>query len=324
MSARISMKTVEIYLLIAHGIWLYSPWPRRTPHISPIRLEAITSSRERRLRGIGWLIWDSDLQQYQWHREGQYSRGGIPRAVEQICALLHGQPSPQLRRRRKGPQPWLPPTPEPELTRQLDLFLWGNAYQSSRARWQQQYDRAFDRLLMQLPQMHDFPSLARYFEAKDRWEHQLDVLKHKREHGDPEEIAAIVLRGAIYSWETTRQLIYERDGGICQVCGDAIPYEHYECGHIIDRVVGGSDRLCNLVCMCITCNRLKPCTETRDAYVLWAKKGGPIVEMTTMLLDRMNTMLGDPALQAAYDEDNRQWCAHEALLAKIPKPAEPV
>lgn len=71
------------------------------------------------------------------------------------------------------------------------------------------------------------------------------------------------------NWTQLRKLIYERDGGICQVCLTQCEYELYECGHIIDRLVGGRDLPSNLVCMCVSCNRCKDVTETIAKYVSW-------------------------------------------------------
>ena len=42
-------------------------------------------------------------------------------------------------------------------------------------------------------------------------------------------------------WETIRANVYKRDGGICQVCFKKTSWDVYECGHIVDRVVGGSE-----------------------------------------------------------------------------------
>lgn len=80
-------------------------------------------------------------------------------------------------------------------------------------------------------------------------------------------------RATDMTWEATRALVFERDGGRCHVCGEVIPWHHYECGHIIDRVAGGSDRLSNLVTMCALCNRLKPVHESRAEYIAWLEAG---------------------------------------------------
>ncbi len=75
------------------------------------------------------------------------------------------------------------------------------------------------------------------------------------------------------SWDTLRKHVYERDKGVCQVCGEWTAPEIYECGHVIDRCVGGLDELSNLVAMCICCNRLKPEHATRAAYDEWILSG---------------------------------------------------
>ena len=76
------------------------------------------------------------------------------------------------------------------------------------------------------------------------------------------------------SWGRIRLRIWDRDNGVCQVCGERIRFEHYECGHIVDRVCGGSDLDDNLVVMCSSCNRWKPCHETRQEYDAWVAAGG--------------------------------------------------
>lgn len=116
--------------------------------------------------------------------------------------------------------------------------------------------------------------------AEQQWSTKMVELKKRFLEEEPyEQAAKAALRGTTFPWSHLRALVYERDHGVCQVCGDAVDLDSYECGHIIDRVVGGSDRLPNLVCMCITCNRLKPLTETREQYIAWASQGGPIMQI---------------------------------------------
>lgn len=91
------------------------------------------------------------------------------------------------------------------------------------------------------------------------------------------------MRGTKLSWEKVRRLVWERDNGTCQVCHLKITLDEYDCGHVIDRMLGGSDRPDNLVCMCRVCNQLKPPTKTRQEYIEWAGKGGPIQEMISSL-----------------------------------------
>lgn len=81
------------------------------------------------------------------------------------------------------------------------------------------------------------------------------------------------------TWNKIRKRIWNRDRPRCQVCKKRILPEFYECGHIVDRVRGGSDLDDNLVAMCITCNRLKPCHNTREEYDAWVASGFWTTEM---------------------------------------------
>ena len=89
-------------------------------------------------------------------------------------------------------------------------------------------------------------------------------------------------------WNTKRSIVFERDHGICQVCGlDIIKFEDYhnienfyECGHKVDRVCGGSDELDNLVVMCTRCNRFKPLHNNENEYQTWIDNGGIIYDLT--------------------------------------------
>ena len=74
------------------------------------------------------------------------------------------------------------------------------------------------------------------------------------------------------SWLRTRRLIYTRDRGICQVC--LLHVGHlWDAGHLVDRGVGGTDVLSNLVLMCVRCNRTdKPLHRTRDEALAWLRE----------------------------------------------------
>lgn len=86
---------------------------------------------------------------------------------------------------------------------------------------------------------------------------------------EDEYVSGYRVRGTTESWASIAKRIYVRDGGVCHVCGRGIPRRYYECGHIVDRHVGGPDLDFNLVCMCNVCNRLKPPHDTRLQYRLW-------------------------------------------------------
>jgi hypothetical protein len=74
------------------------------------------------------------------------------------------------------------------------------------------------------------------------------------------------------SWYRIRKRIYNKYNGICQVCHTWIPIREYECGHIVDRVCGGSDLDENLLCMCVLCNRLKPLHESLADFFNWVNR----------------------------------------------------
>lgn len=55
----------------------------------------------------------------------------------------------------------------------------------------------------------------------------------------------------------TRKLVYERDGGVCQLCGRPIPYESFTIDHIEPLGRGGKNDMSNLRCVCEVCNKIK-------------------------------------------------------------------
>jgi 5-methylcytosine-specific restriction endonuclease McrA len=87
-----------------------------------------------------------------------------------------------------------------------------------------------------------------------------------------EKARRLLQRGTAESWSTIRRRIWERDKGVCQVCGYDLNNEpqYYELGHKVDRVAGGSDMDDNLCVQCNCCNRLKPVHETLEEYDAWA------------------------------------------------------
>lgn len=86
--------------------------------------------------------------------------------------------------------------------------------------------------------------------------------------------ARTLAQGRRWSW--LRGEVWERDKGVCQVCGDDLTEQDrfYECGHIVDRAIGGKDELSNLLVMCILCNRLKPFHYTVEQFEEWRSAGG--------------------------------------------------
>lgn len=94
-----------------------------------------------------------------------------------------------------------------------------------------------------------------------------------------DRVAAVVKRGTEADWKAIRKQVFQRDGGVCHVCGRDVSWDGYECGHIVDRVCGGTDRPSNLVTMCIICNRLKPMHESRAEYLAWIEGGAWVSEI---------------------------------------------
>jgi 5-methylcytosine-specific restriction endonuclease McrA len=57
-----------------------------------------------------------------------------------------------------------------------------------------------------------------------------------------------------YISETTKKVVYTRDGGKCQCCGS---FENLEYDHIIPYSCGGSSDASNIQLLCLKCNRSK-------------------------------------------------------------------
>lgn len=57
--------------------------------------------------------------------------------------------------------------------------------------------------------------------------------------------------------EIQRREVYERDQGICQICGIKILWNEYECDHIRPWSKGGRTEVKNAQCTCRPCNRTK-------------------------------------------------------------------
>jgi hypothetical protein len=70
-----------------------------------------------------------------------------------------------------------------------------------------------------------------------------------------------------------REVIYKRDGGICQVCKMQVKFELFEAGHIIDHANGGTRDIDNLLTMCQRCNKRKPSHTTKDEFLAWIESG---------------------------------------------------
>jgi 5-methylcytosine-specific restriction endonuclease McrA len=57
-----------------------------------------------------------------------------------------------------------------------------------------------------------------------------------------------------YVSETTKKIVYTRDGGVCQCCGSS---QNLEYDHITPFSCGGSSVASNIQLLCLKCNRSK-------------------------------------------------------------------
>lgn len=57
-----------------------------------------------------------------------------------------------------------------------------------------------------------------------------------------------------YVSQTTKKIVFSRDGGICQCCGT---YNNLEFDHIIPYSCGGGNESSNIQLLCMSCNRSK-------------------------------------------------------------------
>lgn len=57
-----------------------------------------------------------------------------------------------------------------------------------------------------------------------------------------------------YIPESTKKIVYTRDGGSCRCCGS---FENLEFDHIIPYSCGGNSDISNIQLLCISCNRSK-------------------------------------------------------------------
>jgi 5-methylcytosine-specific restriction endonuclease McrA len=71
-------------------------------------------------------------------------------------------------------------------------------------------------------------------------------------------------------WAALRRAIYKRDRGICQVCLTRVGRQ-WDCGHLVERYLGGPDSLENCYLSCVHCNRGgdKPVHTTLPEALAW-------------------------------------------------------
>ena len=89
----------------------------------------------------------------------------------------------------------------------------------------------------------------------------------------------------------TKEAVYIRDKGICQICGNQISFAKMTIDHIYPLSKGGEDNICNFQCCCKQCNLLKQDWTMDELYektveIFWyqtRKRTGS--EYTDMLLE---------------------------------------
>ncbi|MDK2866232.1 MAG: hypothetical protein PWP51_858 [Clostridiales bacterium] len=64
--------------------------------------------------------------------------------------------------------------------------------------------------------------------------------------------------------EIEKKYVYERDLGICFICGKPVKRNKMTLDHYYPKSMGGSTEVFNLVCCCKQCNRLKRSQVPKD------------------------------------------------------------
>jgi hypothetical protein len=156
-----------------------------------------------------------------------------------------------------------------------DPEIWQEVYEAEKKRVDEQILRILDciyRMAGPEPPYNDW-------KAHRNWEERYDAAwKYYHEDIPTQKADQAAQRGTRVSWQRIRRIVFERDGAICQICGAQLKWDvNYECGHIVDRIMGGSDRPSNLLAMCIRCNRdLKPLHGSKAEFFDWAQQIGAL------------------------------------------------
>lgn len=114
------------------------------------------------------------------------------------------------------------------------------------------------------------------------------------------------VKAALASWALVRSRVYIRDRGICAVCQRFVTMDKYECGHVIDRAMGGPDTEDNCVVMCLRCNDAKPLHPTRDEALAWVMNA-PARVRTAPLRPRTQRKRPNGAGSLFWDERRKRW-----------------
>ena len=177
--------------------------------------------------------------------------------------------------------------------RQLNLLIWGKAWAKARRQALDQWWEMHVRGEIKEPDVldYDLDNMDDYIRAKRAYEYKAKLILEDIPRYKAEQAA---IRGTELLWEKLRRIVWERDKGRCIVCGRQCKPGEWECGHIIDRVVGGSDEPENLGVMCIVCNRLKPLHITREEFDEWVQRGAWMGEIVRRVIAELNEEETEP------------------------------
>ena len=69
----------------------------------------------------------------------------------------------------------------------------------------------------------------------------------------------------------TREYLYDKAEGKCELCGRKIPLPEMTIDHVVPLAMGGRDEIANLQCACQICNRVKD-KLLPEEYADWVKE----------------------------------------------------
>jgi hypothetical protein len=69
-------------------------------------------------------------------------------------------------------------------------------------------------------------------------------------------------------WKELRKLVYERDGWICQICGQHCGGRKIQCHHIVPFLISQDNSLDNLITLCVPCHGIEEAAIYRHESLL--------------------------------------------------------